>query len=220
MLDNQTEKQNFSTFLVGVAAAYQKSVSPQAMKIWFMTLRNYDLEAIQAAFESHLKDTDTGRYFPTIADIVKHIEGGTEDRALAAWALVDRTVRAIGPYTSVAFPDPIIHCCVRDMGGWQLLGNSTSEEWPYLKNEFIKRYRVMASSRRLPPAVPQYLMGIIETNNYQLGAPIAQPKLIGEGADQLRLAQEIVDGKYSRADDQKRLSEYLPANVSGLITEQ
>ncbi len=54
--------------------------------------------------------------------------GSTQDAALAAWSKVDRAVREVGPYQSVAFDDALIHRVLFEMGGWIPLGSKTEDE--------------------------------------------------------------------------------------------
>jgi len=78
---------------------------------------------------------------PKVADVIKMLQGSTQDSALTAWAKVDKAVRSIGTQMSVAFDDPLIHKVIQDMGGWLGLGQRQEAEWPFVAKEFETRYR-------------------------------------------------------------------------------
>jgi len=76
----------------------------------------------------HLMNPDTGQFLPKPADIVRMLGGRTLDRALMAWAKVDKAVRQIGTYESVVFDDALIHRVLHEMGGWVGMGQKTENE--------------------------------------------------------------------------------------------
>jgi len=113
------------------------------------------------------------------ADIVQMLQGTTVDSALIAWSKVDRGVRVVGPWRSVAFDDPLIHAVITEMGGWTALGNKEEGDWPFLKNEFSTRYRGYRS-RSIVPDYPPVLIGMSEANNSKEGHQWNEPPtLIG-----------------------------------------
>jgi hypothetical protein len=99
-----------------------RDLTPVTMRMWFEALRAYELTTIRAAFTSHLRNPDVGQFVPMPADLVKLIDGGSNDAALLAWARVDRAARTIGAYRSVVFDDPLIHYAIDNIGGWIHLG--------------------------------------------------------------------------------------------------
>jgi hypothetical protein len=201
MIDSPEARKEFSVFLLGVAEVFQRSVSPQALEIWFRALKHYSIAAIEAAFSRHLLDTAEGRFFPTIAVIVKQIEGGAEDLALVAWTRVEKAVRHVGPYITVVFPDPIIHCVISDMGGWIAFGRFDDKEWPFKKNEFVKRYQAIAATRRLPAATPKSLTGIMQAGNSEQGLTYnVLPRLLASSQEELEIATALLDGELLKVE--------------------
>jgi hypothetical protein len=69
--------------------AYQPS--PANAALWFRSLAAHDLAAVRAGFDAHIKDPKHGRFVPTPADILGHIEGlhGSDGRpgVEEAWAI-------------------------------------------------------------------------------------------------------------------------------------
>lgn len=141
-----------------------RNVTPAAIMLAFEALRRYELGAVMAGLTRHALDPDRGQFPPKPADIVRHVEGGTEDRALLAWSKVDRAMRSVGPYQTVAFDDPVIHAVLWDMGGWIKIGEKTDDDWPFVAKEFQNRYRGYAS-RGLVSRYPAMLVGIVDAKN-------------------------------------------------------
>ena len=122
---NIDEFEKFHDGMVGVMSFYGKDLSRFALDVWWSALRNYDLAAVTQAFNRWLSNPDQGQFQPKPADVIKMLSGSTQDKAFAAWAKVDRAVRSVGAYASVAFDDPIIHRVIHDMGGWVGLGKKS-----------------------------------------------------------------------------------------------
>jgi hypothetical protein len=168
----------FFTLLADVYAFYGKEFSEFAGNVWWSAMSAYDLKAVREALGRHCVNPDAGQYLPKPADVVRMLQGGTQDSALQAWAKVDRALRQVGTYQSVAFDDALIHRVLHDMGGWVLLGTKTEDDWPFVAKEFENRYRGyrMRSER---PEYPPVLVGHAEAQNARLGFATQPPVLIG-----------------------------------------
>ncbi len=175
----QCDFDDFVDILQVVGEQYSKKLSDGVIALYWQGLQDFDLNAVRDALGRHLRNTDTGQYMPKIADIIKMLRGSTLDSALNAWAKVDKAVRRVGPYESVAFDDPIIHRVLHDMGGWISLGEKSDDEWPFVAREFENRYRGFAS---LGVAIeyPAKLIGLSEAHNAKGGFKVAAPMLIGD----------------------------------------
>lgn len=176
----------FREGIAGVYAFYVKDVSQFAADVWWNAMRQFDLPAVTQAFNRHLMNPDTGQFLPKPADIVRMLGGRTQDRALMAWAKVDKAVRQVGTYESVAFDDPIIHRVLHEMGGWVALGQKDEKEWPFVAKEFENRYRSYAS-RGETPEYPPLLIGIERSYNDAKGLKSGQPRLIGNPIEAQRV---------------------------------
>lgn len=173
------DKKDFFKLVGDVYAFYRKDFSAFTGKVWWAALKRFDYEAVEDAVGRHSVNPDTGKYCPFPADIVQMLEGATIDSALVAWSKVDRGIRVVGPWRSVAFDDPLIHVVVTEMGGWTMLGNKEDKDWPYLKNEFSARYRGYRS-RSMVPDYPPVLLGMSQANNAKEGHQSNEPPtLIG-----------------------------------------
>jgi len=175
----QSDFSDFKIVLEATTQMYGKVLTATIVALWWEALKGYDLAAVRAGFGRHMQNPDNGQFMPKPADIVRMLGGTTQDEALAAWAKVDRAVRSVGPYETVAFDDPIIHAVIADMGGWVALGAKTEKDWPFVAREFENRYRgyrLGGGAGNYPPT----LAGITQTENAQKGVPAPAPVLIGE----------------------------------------
>jgi len=176
----------FSTLVADVHAFYRQDYSVFAGKVWWQAMTPFSFEAVAEAFNRHCVNPDAGQFMPKPADIVRMLQGSTQDSALIAWAKVDRAVRSVGTYWSVRFDDPLIHRVLTEMGGWMHLGGKGEDEWPFVRNEFVNRYRGYRT-RNETPDYPPHLIGMAEAQNAKNGLAIEQPVLIGDPAQAERV---------------------------------
>lgn len=194
---------DFIEVLEAVAEQYGKPLSDGLKELYWNALKGYDYEAVTLALTRHIRNTDSGMFMPKIADIVKMLQGSTQDSAFAAWTKVDKAVRSVGTYDSVVFDDPIIHRVINDMGGWMQLGQKQETDWPFVAKEFENRYRGF-KSRNEVPEYPKALPGIFEAHNSKEGHKVAPPVLIGNKEQALLVAQGGIENaalQITRADD-------------------
>lgn len=197
MTENDFEK--FRIGLSGVHDFYEKSLSDFTLDLWWNAMKRFDLKAIIDGFNRHVSNPDQGKWMPKPADIIKMIEGGTQDSALVAWSIVDKHVREIGTYQSIVFDDPLIHRVISDMGGWILLGSKNDSEWPFVAREFENRYRGYRSRGEVPE-YPSHLIGIAEMHNAKENFRVDPPFIAGNKEKALLVYKhgkgqaEFVDG--------------------------
>jgi hypothetical protein len=139
---------------------------------FFEELGEYDLEVVRAAVKEHVH---AEKFFPALADIIKRIEGNSEDRAARAWATVVRAVSRIGRNNSVAFPSPAYIYAVKQMGGWvKLCRTLTTDEEKWRGKEFERFFQIGervatweadTDDKNGTVWVPTYCVGECETNN-------------------------------------------------------
>lgn len=188
MIDS--DKPKFFTLIAGVYAFYRQDISDFAGGVWWEAMKPFDLAAVADALNRHCVNPDSGQFMPKPADVVKMLQGSSLDSAMVAWSKVDKAVRQVGTYATVAFDDPVIHRVIHDMGGWVKLGTKNEQEWPFAAKEFENRYRGYRI-RNETPEYPQTLIGIAEAQNAQNGIGSQPPVLIGN-AD--RAKQVMVKG--------------------------
>lgn len=160
----QADIPRFTELLSSVYAFYRQDFSPFAGRVWIEAMKPFDYAAVSGAMNRHVINPDVGQFLPKPADIVKMLQGSTQDSALVAWTAVDRKVRTSGPYGAPTFDDPIIACVIGDMGGWVDFNTKTEDEWPFIRNEFVNRYRGYKMRNDFPREAPR-LTGIAEHHN-------------------------------------------------------
>lgn len=173
------DRKSFFKLIADISAFYRKDFSEFSGTVWWEAMKPYDFAAVSDALSRHCVNPDVGQFMPMPADVVRMLQGSTQDSALVAWAKVDRAIRVVGTYRSVVFEDPLIHRIISEMGGWVALGTKDEKEWPFQKNEFVTRYRGYRGRSEIPD-FPPVLVGIAETNNSKAGFQIEPPTLIGD----------------------------------------
>lgn len=183
------DRKAFFTLIADVSAFYKQDFSDFAGGVWWEALKPYDFSAVADALNRHAVNPDVGQFMPKPADVVRMLQGSTQDAALVAWAKLDRAVRTVGTYRTVVFDDPLLHRVVADMGGWVMFGTKTEDEWPFLRNEFVNRYRAYRM-RSETPDYPRTLIGMSEATNSKNGvAHVEAPTLIGNPEVAARVLQ-------------------------------
>lgn len=175
----QLDFKAFAETINGVAEHYrQPKPTDFSMRMWWESLRAFELEAVQKAFIAHINlATKDARFFPSVGGIKELLQGSVSDNASQAWTKVSKTVQQIGTGSSVVFDDHLIHAVIDDMGGWIGLGGKEVDEWPFVAREFEQRYRALAQRERVD--YPPKLIGYFEAQNGQQGHETDPPVLVG-----------------------------------------
>jgi hypothetical protein len=209
---NPNDAPRFKELLTGVYSYYRIELSQFHIDVFWQALKSFDFGAVQDAFSRHVQNPDNGQFLPKVADIVKLIGGGTADRALLAWTKFEIAVQYVGSWDSVVFDDPIIHQVAEDMGGWTDLCAREEKEWPFVKNEFVQRYRGYANSRLL--SYPSKLVGRIEAENGgRWPDAIPAPKFVG---DEARARQVMLNGANAAVRRMKKIGELVDQATKAL----
>jgi Domain of unknown function (DUF6475) len=202
-----TDKPKFFSLMADVQAFYGKDFSEFAGRVWWEAMKAYDLRAVADALNRHCVNPDSGQFAPKPADVVKMLAGSTQDSALVAWSKVDSAVRHVGCGRSVVFDDPVIHRVLMDMGGWTQLGTKTEEEFPFVRNEFVNRYRGYRMRSETPDYLP-VMIGYYEAQNQRSGFKSDAPTLIGNP----EAAQTVM-----LSGNEKSLLQFTRADVAGAV---
>ncbi len=173
------DARKFKTLMQGVFDFYRQGLTEFTLNIWWKAMQSFEFEAISDAFNLHCANPDVGQFPPMPADVIRMMQGSTQDAALVAWAKVDRAVREKGTYYSVVFDDALIHRVIYEMGGWIRVGNKSEKEWPFVRNEWINRYRGYRMRNEIP-SYPSVLIGMTEAENKLQGWESGALILIGD----------------------------------------
>lgn len=184
--------EKFREGLAGIYGFYDKEINSFVLDIWWNALKPFDLAAIVQAFNRHVVNTEAGKWLPKPADIIRMLQGSTQDSAMMAWSKVDKAMRHRGPYVDVAFDDPIIHRVLHDMGGWIALSQKNEDEWPFVAKEFENRYRGFKERSEIPE-YPPVLTGIANAYNRSKGQPLQPVTMIGNPEECKRVINSGTD---------------------------
>lgn len=181
----------FAAMWTQASRIYDKQVDSNLVNFVFKVLKRFELADVEKALARHLNDPDSGRFMPRPADIVRQLEGRSDQKAWAAWSKLDQAIRCIGQYQSVVFDDPIIMRVIQDMGGWIHLCEIPNEKNLNIKaHEFKTRYERYAQS---PPSVfPSRLIGLEEGDRRQREEARNPPVLIGDADKCIAVSQRGV----------------------------
>lgn len=229
----EQDRSKFAALLKAIMTEYQREVSTASLHLWWAALERFDYDAVRAAFSAWVQNPDAGQFAPKPADIIRMIEGTTGDKAMVAWSKVEKAVRMVGHYQSVAFDDPIIHRVIDDMGGWiSLASTPTDKDLEFRGKEFATRYRALAL-RGVGDEYPAYLVGASESVNgstgyrgvdrlVMLGPPALVEQVVRAGGTGRRMAittarsgQDLIGGAVQGLEDSRK-----GLNIAGLIPNQ
>jgi hypothetical protein len=142
---NQTDFERFVETLSACADLYGKTLGEPALRIWWQTMERFDFREFDRALRRCIESPDTGQFMPKPADVIRHIDGSSSDRALVAWGRVFDAMSRVGAYSSVDFAEPAIHAAIVDLGGWVKLCRSEEDELPFIQKRFCDAYRTYSS---------------------------------------------------------------------------
>lgn len=178
----------FAKWMSNIGLLYNKDINEYLIEFYWQAFQPFSLRAVKTALQSHVKNPDSGQYFPKPADLLRYLETSHSSHALRAWGEVHRAIRTVGCYESVVFDDPIIHAVIADMGGWLRLCRMTESETPWREKEFERRYTDYAANP--PSSYPGQLLGLIAVSHQQQGLPAQAPRLLGDGQKAQRVYQQ------------------------------
>ena len=80
---NNEDKETFRNTLTGLSEVYSKEVTPELLKAYWWTLREFNVDDFTRAVSEHMKDTEKGAFFPKPADLIAIIKGTERQSYLA-----------------------------------------------------------------------------------------------------------------------------------------
>ncbi|MDX5935535.1 DUF6475 domain-containing protein [Acidithiobacillus thiooxidans] len=176
----------FTQILIALGEYYHRDMSSMVMNLYWQALRGYPLSEIKRVIGVHVAHTESGVYFPKVADFIRLLDGGHKDNAALAWTKLEEALKHVGTYQDIVFDDPYLHAVIRDMGGWIHFGEITLDKWPFVGNDFRARYTAYRS-RGLTGLYPASLRGRSNGENWSASFPLDPPVLWGDRALCLRV---------------------------------
>ena len=142
--------------------------NPERLKanasIYYECLKHLEPHQWQMAVSAVLKER-VYNSMPKIAELLNHIYGSPEERAVNAWVLVLEMMGRLSDFPSVKFEDDATMHAIKALGGWMAVGNievaSDSPMNTAKRKEFISAYL----ANRNKPFSEFYLRGRDEIQN-------------------------------------------------------
>lgn len=142
--------------------------NPERLKanasIYYECLKHLGPDEWQMAVNAVLKER-VYNSMPKIAELLNHIYGSPEERAVNAWVLVLEMMGKLGDYPSVRFDDDAIMHAIKALGGWMAISSiditGGSPMNTAKRKEFISAYL----ANRNKPFSEFYLRGRSEMQN-------------------------------------------------------
>lgn len=166
------DKQKFRELMMIAGEVYNREISKELLKAYFTTMTSLPIQQVSDAMMAHLQDPDSGQFFPKPADLVRHVIGTSkkraaevEDRAAIAWACVEREIRRIGSYGTLALEDKQALAAIKAMGGWKDLCSTELDKMEWRRKEFIRIYETY--DRTPIDQLPANLPGRIELSEHK-----------------------------------------------------
>lgn len=207
---NKNDFQQFSVTWSAACEAVGKVPSSAAVGMVFRSLMDYEFNDIRRALDAHMKNPDGGQFAPKPADVIRYIDGDPSSRALQAWTKVISEIARTGSYQTVVFDEPQIMAVIEGMGGWITICEVTEKELPFIRNEFVTRYKGFLNSKL--ERWPKKLIGITEAHNQKHpNAKIPEPIILGD--------QQKALAVYQNGGDKPRLSATLSQAISQIDTK-
>ena len=132
--------------------------------IYYECLKHLEPNEWQMAVNTVLKER-VYNSMPKIAELLNHIYGSPEERAVNAWTLVLEMMSRLGDYPSVRFDDDAIMHAIKALGGWVAISSidvaGGSPMNTAKRKEFISAYL----ANRNKPFSEFYLRGRDEIQN-------------------------------------------------------
>jgi len=206
-----SDRENFLVAMIGLGDYYSREISEGVIEIYWQGLQNYDLKAVQKAFQAHIANPDNGQFMPKVADLVRMLAGTTTDASVIAWSKVASAIKRVGPYQSVVFDDPCIHAAIEGLGGWEkVCATPSDEELVFTARAFENLYKAHKRNGNTPD-YQRVLIGTSERVNADLYPhAISPPVMIGDK----QMCQLVFEGGSNTAPLQiTRAANAIPARL-------
>lgn len=137
---NDNDKKRFGVALAALAQCYEKELSLNLQKIYWLVIRDeMSIDQFEAATFAAMRQL---QWFPKPAELIKLVEGNLDDIALEAWATLVKAIDEHGGYKSIKFKDQVLAATIESCGGWQYIcGLKIAEFESFFRQRFIDTYK-------------------------------------------------------------------------------
>jgi hypothetical protein len=166
-------KQRFGQIIGQLSVNYRRDLSEADVANVRLMLAKWGIDELERAIHAHMFDAADGRFYPSIANIAKYIDG-TESRlvqdvnarAAMAWHTILAEIKRVGSYGSLKLEDKQALAALKAVGGWVSVCGMTEEQLAWKGKEFIKTYEQY--ERVSPELLPHRLPGRVELSEAKL----------------------------------------------------
>jgi len=174
------DKDRFIMVMTGLCDMYSKEISEFILDMYYDIFKDYTIEQFEKAVTHCIKE-HVYNSIPKPPDILSHLEGTKDDKALMAWMQVIEAIKKGGYYASIEFADPVIPACIEELGGWQYLCCSKQDDMCFIEKRFMDLYRLLLKRGNV---INKKIMGFIETQNNSMGYSDNMPDVIKIGFEE------------------------------------
>lgn len=161
-------RRRFNEMLGVFFGYYGEELTAPVAELYWLGLNQFDADVIERSFAKHMQDPKSGQFRPKVADIIRQIvDAAGGDAGLRAWTALVRAMSRVGQYQSIEFEDSVTGSVVEAMGGWPALCRTDEDEWPFVRNEFVRRYEGHLTRGEVPAR--KRLSGVCEHTNSAQG---------------------------------------------------
>jgi hypothetical protein len=168
-------------YMTILADLHKRDLSEALLNVYIKILEKYDYKQIEDAL---IEIVSTAKFFPKPAEILEALHGSKEDRALMSWMKVRDAIRKYGHYSSIDFGDPIIVKAISQIGGWQKLCSTLTDEMIWMQKEFERIYKNLVVSNY--HGTDTIVVGYIERKNLLNGFEKETPEPVKIGNNKLK----------------------------------
>lgn len=140
----QSSDVELKELLIAFFEVHGITVTPGGLAMWIDGLAGLTTQGIAEALRRFNRESSE---YPKPATVRKYagLEGLTDEkRAEIAWGTVRRTILSYGAYYAVNFNDPLVNAAIRNIGGWESLCNTPTDELVWKEKSFVQAYVTVA----------------------------------------------------------------------------
>lgn len=134
-------KKDFAKIMGILSEVYDKEVTKVMFDVYYDCLKDFSFENLKSATMRTIK-TNVYNVMPKPAELLKFLEGSTDDKAFIAWGTAVEAVSKCGYTHDPVFDDPIIsNCIVHICGGWVKFCQLNTKDIHYYQKRFTDAYK-------------------------------------------------------------------------------
>lgn len=190
----------FAKVIFETAEAYGIKLTEARIRLYAADLGDLEMAQVAAAFRRCRREGSG--FFPSIAELRRHVTATPDDRALLAWSAMEQAAERVGAYQSIEFEDPAAaRALTMVFGSWpSWCQHETGPELLVKRQQFLAAYRE-ARRHEAAGAAPIRLSGLLESaGNYQRLPQLACGRVTVDGVVQniTEALQVKLEGKSTR----------------------